>query len=199
MKKIVLSVSAVAAMSSLVFAGGDIVEPVGAVLVVEELSGFYAGLGIAAVSTRGSELYVDLFNSLEGHDRLGNFSFLAGYNFNEYIAVEGRYTTSFTHDEDIEMDGLSLFVKPQYPVNEDFSLYALLGYGSVNLEGRKASLIVDVDDTAFQWGLGVNYMITENVSLFADYTWLANDMEGAYAGVYEVDVDAFTVGVNYYF
>ena len=200
MKKIVLSVSAVAAMSSLVFAGGDIVEPVAtAVPVVEELSGFYAGLGIAAVSTRGSELYVDLFNSLEGHDRLGNVSFLAGYNFNEFIALEGRYTTSFTHDEDIEMDGWSLFVKPQYPVNEDFSLYALLGYGSVNLEGSKGPLIVDVDNSAFQWGLGVNYMITENVSLFADYTWLAYDMEGVYAGVYEVDVDAFTVGLNYHF
>ena len=199
MKKIVLSVSAVAAMSSLVFAGGDIVEPVAVEPVVEGVSGFYAGLGIAAVSTRGSDLYVDLFNTLEGHDRLGNVTFLAGYNFNDYIALEGRYTTSFTHDEDIEMDGWSLFVKPQYPVNEDFSLYALLGYGSINLEGNKGPLIVDVDDSNFQWGLGVDYMITENVSLFADYTWLAYDMEGLYAGVYEVDVDAFTVGVNYHF
>jgi len=199
MKKIVLSVSAVAAMASVVFAGGDIVEPVAAVPVAEELSGFYAGLGITAVNTRDSDLSIEWFNSVERQDRLGNFSFLAGYNFNKYVAVEGRYTTSFTHDEDIEMDGWSLFVKPQYPVNEDFSLYALLGYGGVTLEGSKVLGIVDVDDSGFQWGLGVDYMITENVSLFVDYTWLANDMDGAYAGGDQADVDAFTVGVNYHF
>jgi len=199
MKKIVLSVSAVAAMSSLIFAGGDIVEPVAAVPVVEELSGFYAGLGIGAVYTRGSDVSIDYFSTKEGQDRLGNVFFLAGYNFNEYIAVEGRYSTSFTHDEDIDMDGWSLFVKPQYPVNEDFSLYALLGYGGVTLDGSKDLGPVDVDDSTFQWGLGVNYMITENVSLFADYTWLANDMDGAYAGKNSADVDAITLGVNYYF
>ncbi len=199
MKKIVLSVSAVAAMSNLVFAGGDIVEPVAAVPVVEELSGFYAGLGIAAVNTRDSDLSIEWFNSVERQDRLGNVTFLAGYNFNAYIAVEGRYTTSFTHDEHIEMDGWSLFVKPQYPVNENFSLYALLGYGGVTLDGSKDLGIVDVDDSSFQWGLGVNYMMTENVSFFVDYTWLANDMDGAYAGGNAADVDAFTVGINYKF
>ncbi len=200
MKKIVLSVSALAAMSSLVFAGGDIVEPVVSESVVEELSGFYAGLGIAAVNTRGSEQSIEWFNSVEGQDRLGNVSFLAGYNFNAYIAVEGRYTTSFAHDEHIEMDGWSLFVKPQYPVNENFSLYALLGYGGLTLDGEKPLLgVVDVDDSGFQWGIGVDYMMTENVSLFADYTWLAYDMDGAYAGENQADVDAFTVGVNYHF
>lgn len=196
MKKIV---SAVVAMSSLVFAGGDIVEPVVSEPVSKGLSGFYAGLGIAAVSTRRTGFPVDFFNTEEEQDRLGNVSFLAGYNFNEYIAVEGRYSTSFTHDEDIEMDGWSLFLKPQYPVSEDFSVYALLGYGGVKLDGIKPLGAVDVDDTAFQWGLGVTYMVTENVSLFADYTWLSNDMDGLYAGVNGVDVDVFTVGVNYHF
>lgn len=200
MKKIVLSVSALAAMSSLVFAGGDIVEPVAtAVPVVEELSGFYAGLGIAAVNTRDSDLSIEWFNSVERQDRLGNVTFLAGYNFNAYIAVEGRYTTSFTHDEDIEMDGWSLFVKPQYPVSEDVVLYALLGYGGVTLDGAKDLGVVDIDDSSFQWGLGVDYRVTENVSLFADYTWLASDMDGAYAGRNSADVDAITMGVNYHF
>lgn len=199
MKKTVLSVSAIVAMSNFVFAGGDIVEPVATVPMLEELSGFYAGLGIVAVSTRSSGFPVDLLHTQDEQDRLGNVSFFTGYNFNEYMAVEGRYTTSFTHDEEVEMNGWSLFVKPQYPVSEDLSVYALLGYGGVILEGKRPLGVVDVDDTAFQWGLGVQYMITENISLFADYTWLAYDMDGAYASANKVDVDAFTVGVNYFF
>ncbi len=205
MKKIVLSVCTVAAMSSLVFAGGGmkevtpVVEPVVVIPVVEELSGFYAGLGITAVSIRDSDISVD-WGGTTGQDRVGNVSFVAGYNFNEYIAAEGRYTTSFTHDEQVEMSGWSLFVKPQYPVTEDFSVYALLGYGGVNLEGALISNIpvVDVDDSGFQWGIGASYTVMENVSLYADYAWLADDMDNE-NGAYKLDVDAFTVGVNYLF
>ncbi len=204
MNKVILSVCAVAAMSSLGFAGGKkvapAVVPVVAVPVVEELSGFYAGLGIAAMSVRDSSVSVDLFNPTVGQERVGNVAFLAGYNFNEYIAVEGRYTTSFSYDEQVEMDGWSLFVKPQYPVTEDFSVYALLGYGGVNLDGQSGILaLANMDDTTFQWGLGVSYMVMENVSLFADYTWLANDIDGETTIGNKIDVDAFTVGVNYHF
>ena len=203
MKKIVLSVCAIAAMSSLSFAGGDFVtpeEPVVVVpVVVEELSGFYAGLGITAVSVRDTDFSVDWGGESAYQDRLGNVSLVAGYNFNEYIAVEGRYTTSFAHEDSVEMSGWSLFVKPQYPVTEDFSVYALLGFGGVILDGVDGA-VVDVDDTGFQWGLGASYMVMENVSLFADYAWLANDMDGVfYNGALQIDVDAFTIGVNYQF
>ena len=204
MKKIVLSVCTVAAMSSLVFAGGGMkevapaVEPVVVVPVVEELSGFYAGLGMTAVSARDSDFSVDWGGASEYQERLGNVTFLAGYNFNEYIAVEGRYTTSVAHESSAEMDGWSLFVKPQYPVSEDFSVYALLGYGGITLDGIKG-FVVDVDDSGFQWGLGADYMVTENISLFADYTWLAG-VEGVfYNGAPETDTDQFTIGANYHF
>ena len=204
MKKAVFSVCAIAAMSSLVFAGGGmkevtpVEEPVVVIPVVEELSGFYAGLGLTAVSVRDSAFSVDWGGAGTYQDRLGNVSLLAGYNFNEYIAAEGRYTTSFTHEDRVEMNGWSLFVKPQYPVTEDFSVYALLGYGGVVLDGIDGS-ITDVDDSGFQWGIGAGYMVMENVSLFADYTWLTG-MEGVfYNGALETDVDQFTVGVNYHF
>lgn len=196
MKKIVFAVTV---MSSLVFSGGDIADPVSTVPLVEKVNGFYTGIGIAAVSTRRVDFTADFFNTEEEQDRLGNVTLLAGYNFSRYLAAETRYTTSFTHDEAIEMDGWSIFVKPQYPVNDELSFYALLGYGNVSLEGSKPDGIVDVDDSTLQWGLGLNYMITDNVSLFADYTWLANGMDGDYNGVDKVDVDVITVGVNYYF
>ena len=107
--------------------------------------------------------------------------------------------TSFTHDELVETDGWSLFVKPQYPVSEDFSVYALLGFGGVIMDGINGAA-VDVDETGFQWGIGANYLATENISVFIDYTSLATDMDGLYwDGALEVDADAITIGVNYLF
>jgi len=200
MKKIVLSAVAVLAMSSFAVAGGDVAPVVVPVVVEEEgLNGFYAGLGLSAVSTRDANVDLNFFDVEHGQDRLGNVSFLAGYNFNEYVAVEGRYTTTFSDEDLVEMDGWSLFVKPQYPISEDFSVYALLGFGGVTMDGVNGAPVA-VDETGFQWGIGANYMATENISVFIDYTSLATDMEGLYwDGALEVDADAITIGVNYLF
>lgn len=207
MKKTLLSVWTVVALSSVGFAGGDMqnvepaIEPVIETIdiVAVDESGFYAGISLAAVSTRDADISVD-WGSTDRQDRLGNFSFIGGYDFNEYFAVEGRYTISFTHDDQTKMKGWSLFAKPQYPVSKDISVYALLGYGGVTLDGVN-NYLVDYDDTGFQWGLGASYKFMEDFSLFADYTFPANDMDGSYQGsdTVKLDVDAFTVGINYHF
>ena len=199
MKKIALSAAAIVGMSSFGFAGGDII-PVAAPIVEEiDNSSFYVGLGYAAVSVRSSADDLNFFDEEPGQDRLGNISLLAGYNFNEYVAVEGRYTTSFNQEDSVEMDGWSLFVKPQYPVSEDFSIYALLGFGGVIVDGINGH-VADVDDSGFQWGIGASYLAAENISVFIDYTSLASDMEGLYfTGAPEIDADALTLGVTYSF
>ena len=204
MKKILFSVCAVVAMGSFAVAGGDMknVEPaVEPVVVVPEVehNGFYLGLGLSAVSTRDSAVSADFFSSKNGQDRVGNLLLLGGYDFNEYIGVEGRYMTSIAHESELEMDAWSIFVKPQYPVTESIKVYALLGFGGVNLDG-KSGYTVDVDDTDFQWGIGASYSFMDNFEVFVDYTSLANDMDGVYwNGATSVDVDTINVGVNYKF
>ena len=198
MKKTVLSVAAVMAMGSFAVAGGDI-APVPAPMEEADNSSFYLGLAISAVSTRDADVSMDIFNVKHGQDRLGNLTFQAGYNFNEYIAVEGRYTTTIVDDDSVEMDGWSLFVKPQYPVTEAFNIYALIGFGGVSMD-PSTTKYVDVDDSGFQWGLGASYDFTENISVFFDYTNLASDMDGIYwDGALQVDADAFNLGVTYTF
>jgi len=201
MKKIILPIAALTMMSTLAFAGGDIDEAE----VIPEVSagGFYAGLGLVAASVRDPDVSVDLWHTGPAQERMGALSFIAGYNFNAYIAVEGRYNNSFTHDDQIEMSGWSLFVKPQYPVSENFSVYALLGYGGLDLSGSLVSAepsipVVDVDDGTFQWGIGMSYSVTENISLFADYAWLADSIDDV-NNIHQLSVDAFTIGVNYQF
>ena len=145
-------------------------------------------MGVAAVSTREASASLSFFSEDLGQDRLTNLTFLAGYDFNPHIGVEGQYTTSVSEEDSVEMDGWSLFAKPQYPVTDAFTIYALLGFGGVTMDGINSS-IVDVDDSGFQWGLGTSYAVTENIDLFVDYTNLANDMEGNYISIDIVEAD----------
>ena len=210
MKRVILSISAIAAMSSLSFAGGDFEtpeEPQVIVSVVVDESGFYLGGAIAAVVGHDSAVGIELIDGTPGvdNDRLGNITLFAGYDFNRYVAVEGRYTTDVIEGDVTEMSGWSLFAKPQYTFDDSyFKIYALLGFGGVTIDGING-YFADVDDTDFQWGIGAaysfgEYMEDNNLAVFVDYTSLATEMEGVFTnGALETDVDAFTVGLTYKF
>jgi len=195
MKKILIA--AVAAMS-MVFAGGDIVEQQ---VVQPELTGFYGSVGYAYIDGEAT--------SLEYGDtaKVSNnaIDLRAGYNINEYIAVEARYaigaedTVSINgNDEDVQADydTWGIFIKPQYPVTTDISVYALLGYGNVtgDLEGYE-----ELDENGFQWGLGAKYGVTQNVELFVDYINVYNDDIIIEDESIDLDVYTVSVGVTYKF
>lgn len=202
MKKILLSVVAMAAMSTASFAGGDIdpIEPVVSTPMVEESEGrLYVGLGISAAAVANDTLTI--FSEEAGQDRTGDILFQAGYEFNPYIAVEGRYSTSISEGDILSRDVWGVYLKPQFPVTSEMSVYALLGYGGLSLDGTNGANVA-LDDTGFQWGIGASYDVTSNVALFVDYVSVANDMTAdAYplAGSDELSSVALTVGLTYTF
>ena len=188
-------------IGNFVMAGGDIVpvEPTVETSTALSEGNFYAGVGVSAVSTRDSAVSMNIFNVKNGQDRLGNAVLQIGYDINSYIAIEGRYTTTFVKEDIVTMDGWSLFLKPQYPLTEEMSLYALLGYGGVNIDGTNLGTLVDVNDNGFQWGVGTEYKIDKTIEVFFDYTSLAKDMDGRYGAALQADADAFTLGITYNF
>lgn len=203
MKKLALSLVSFVALSGVGFAGGDIV-PAAPIAMEEGGQPFYAGIALAAMSTRGSSADLSFFSEEPGQDRLGNITLNAGYDFHQYIGVEARYTTTISDEDVVEMSGWSIFVKPQYPVSDDFTIYALLGFGNVAIESINAFDLVDIDDSGFQWGLGLSYslksMTDSDVAIYVDYTSLATDMDGVYwNGDPQVNADALTVGITYRF
>lgn len=205
MKTTILSIAALIALGSTSWAGGDIapvIEPE-PVLVEEAVSPFYVGLAYADLSARASSADLKFFSDSDGQDRMDGLTVLAGYEFNPYIAVEGRYTTSFGREDIAEMSAWSIFAKPQYPVSEDFSIYALLGFGGVKMDAVTLANPVDVDDTSFQWGLGASYSLKSltgyDVAVFLDYTSLANDMDGIYRNELQANADALTLGLTFRF
>ena len=216
MKKIILSLVAI---SSLGFADTDAVQIVEAADEIDN-TGFYLGAGVNAMSTRKSSVSMDIFNVKSGQDRLGNIDLLAGYMINDFLAIEGRYAFALSDEDRVEMTSQwSIFLKPMYKFEDDedrangenyFAIYALLGYGGVQLEGVN-DVVADVNGNGFQWGLGVSYTFRESTyegdnqykdswTVYADYSNIANNMDGLYyTGEEQVDVDAFTVGIIYKF
>lgn len=202
MKKNILSLVSILLLSNVLYAGGDIapVEPVVEAPVVMDNSAFYLGLGFGTASVNN-----DFTN-----EEISSYTVMlqAGYHYNEYIALEGRYsfgfdtdydpgtTSSLANDYDGDFSNWGLYVKPMYPLG-DFTLYALLGYGGVMLDDLAGG---DAYESGFQWGLGAGYAFTENISIFVDYVSLYDDTGFDYrAQLHDIDSDTWTLGVSYTF
>lgn len=183
MKKVSLSLVALLAMNTFAVAGGDFTAPVEPQVTipeeVEESTGsFYVGAGYS---------YINLDAEVVEHDSDATL-LLAGYNFNQYIAVEARYA-GLTDS----IDNASIYAKPMYPIG-DAKVYALLGYGETTVDDG-----ADSSESGFQWGLGANYAVTENIGVFADYTSLYDDTGFDGQTTNDVTVYSVNVGVTYTF
>lgn len=133
--------------------------------------------------------------------KLDTAGIILGYKLNHYFSFETRlnigvsdYSSScpcgdeykeHVYKQDIDNQG-SLFIKGSYPLYNDFSIYALVGYtkSSYNLETKNHFTVVEgnssittvmFEDTGnhsengFTYGVGLNYQITKTFSAFLDY------------------------------
>jgi len=191
MKKIGYAAVACLALNTFAVAGGDIapVEPVVETpIVAAPVGNFYVGAGISSLTWKdkieGSALgslepiWIDEKISWTGG------TILAGYAFNPYLAVEGRYTMSFTDaswevngrdagNYNDELSNIAIYLKPMLPVG-DFTLYGLLGYGQTTFKWEGGS---EDSDSGFQWGVGASYQLSDALSVFVDYTVMYDDAE----------------------
>ena len=201
MRKITLSLVSILTLSGMSYAGGDI-APVEEIVVapVVDSSAFYIGLGIGD-ATINNDTTNEEFSST-------TFMLQAGYQYNEYVAVEGRYSFGFSTDYDMgttygipggydgDISSWGVYVKPMYPIG-DFGVYALLGYGGVMLDDLSGG---DAYESGFQWGLGASYAVSENISVFVDYVSLYDDTGFDYsAQLDDIDSDTWTAGMSYKF
>jgi len=180
MKKIISTLVALFATSTLLMAGGDL-APVEQVQEAEETTPFYVGIGYG-------------YGMIQAEDRFDEVFIQAGYSFNDFIAVEGRYwfgvNTEFLPAEIAgENDGFNagaIYLKPQYSVTPEFKVYALLGYGWADIN--------IANDNGFSYGAGASYEVFGNIDLFVDYTAIvSHDLSN------RADVDSYNVGISYKF
>ena len=228
MKNITFSLVSILVLSGISFAGGNIspvvsieepiLEPTLEIPVVARSSAFYIGLGYSYLSSNRTAVLNNPIDIRDGQvvkdtdSNANNILLQAGYQFNPYFAVEGRYTFSvgdhtLTHndnngleeDMDIDISNIAIYLKPIYPIG-DISIYGLLGYGQVdrthNVDNHSW------DGSGFQWGAGLQYVVNDNFSIFADYTlWYDEDGEPheRLPRLLDTDFSVISAGVSYSF
>lgn len=119
-----------------------------------------------------------------------------GYQINETIAVELNYDrlSTFelcTTDQDIDIETFMVALKVGSRISENVNLYAALGGGIMVVD------FIDyhhATDPCVKAGAGVDYFVTDNVSLGVEgsYVWGLNDLSQA-------EYAMFTAGVAYHF
>jgi len=214
MKKLTLSLTTILAMSTFAVAGGDIapVEPVVETPMVMEApvnTGFYLGLayGYEKLTIERSVGGNNLLN-----EKFGSIMLDAGYKFNQYVAVEGRYWSGINSNNDLSwrtglpsdvtVDAWGIYVKPMFPVTNAMNIYGLVGYGSADASYKPNNNISITSDNTdgFSWGIGADYAITNNWSVFVDYTSV---IDGESGNLDRIDTDdslnVVNFGVNYLF
>ena len=125
--------------------------------------------------------------------------FTAGYQYNQYFSLETRFskgTSGNTYDytvvgfedeeagekTDIDYQALIL-IKASYPLSEKFNVYATTGYAQTQIERKVLDPMLNsmtgVNQSTFTstekgltYGLGADYKVTNNVSLFVEYQTL---------------------------
>ncbi len=225
MKKITFSLVSIVALSTVSFAGGNLApvavieEPVVAAPAIVGSSAFYVGLGYSYLSSNRTAVLNNPTDPRNGQvvkdtdSKANNIMFQAGYQFNQYLAIEGRYTLSagdftlthnhengFEEDADIDLSNIAIYLKPIYPIG-NLSVYGLLGYGKIEREFNSEPHHT-WDGSGFQWGAGLQYAVMDNLSIFADYAlWYDEDGEphDRLPRLLDTDFSAISIGLTYGF
>ena len=213
MKKNILSLVSILALSVLSYGGGGAVPVIVPIVPIvtesEDDSQFYVGLGYSSMSLR-NDVSDEEFSA-------GGIMLQAGYQVNPYFAIEGRYSRDITDveydkgdtrnpnfdDYNTDFTNIAIYLKPMY-TKESFTFYGLLGYGETQLNnipfGLHPILSADRVESGFQWGAGVAYNFNENISIFADYVRMHDDNEfDGRATNSNIVADAWTFGLSYAF
>ena len=138
-----------------------------AVLTVAALpasaEGFYAGFGLGRVNGEQAAYSWTSTNAVG----------LGGYEFNEYISVEGEVSLVASDGSisgvDIGNQYMGAFVKFALPTSGSFTPHARIGYIKGKATASIGGVSISVDDTNISYGIGGEYDFGSS-SLRVDYS-----------------------------
>lgn len=116
----------------------------------------------------------DLKNSGLPSKDLRGFAWNAslGYQFNQYVAVEGGYTQFHTikvnttpNSTDNTLYGVGLLAKGIYPINDQFDVFAKAGAMDMFNKVAVGATTVRKSRIVPAFGIGTSYNVTSNVAL----------------------------------
>lgn len=162
--------------------------------------GGYIGAQYAQTSYEQSNT-LNNANASDGEADPAALFLLAGYQFNENIALEGRFGFN-AGDDDFEFASggstkvevssiLSLLGK--FSLGGDISPYAVIGFTDFELDAQNGQT---VEGDGFSFGAGIDFKVSDNTAISLEYVNYASpDITGGG----EADLTALSLGVNYTF
>lgn len=224
MKKITFSSALCALFGTLAMAGGDYApvstptpSPMSMMQPAKDSSGIYMGIGYSYLNSKLDNYKVNGIKADGKTDTDANGGlFAVGYQYNDFIGVEARYTTQIIDSDDSgpvsnqtgvthakeKAENIGLYLKPQYKYDR-VTAYGLLGYGWVRGKIERNNRSASSTEGGFQWGLGLAFNLSEHTSLFADYTDFADVTVKENVNGQNLEFDSssnnYTVGLAYKF
>lgn len=130
-----------------------------------------------------------------------------GDNFSENLGAEIRIGTSGKTKEELavipgnKVDYFAAaFLKPQYAFSDQFTGYALLGFGTIRATHYPvAGLSSKKTRSGLGYGLGVSYQASDNISITGEWSHLNTKPKGASAANFNgLSASMFTVSAQYH-
>ena len=143
--------------TSFVAGGKNVVPAVVPVIPVEsvDINPWYVGVGLTA-----GRYHDDCIATCVYEDVTYGMLVRVGYEWNQYLGVEARALSTFWEADPLggeKLQHFGLFVKPSYPLGEDFNIYGLLGYGWTKTRTGGNGNLPTIDDHGFSYGIGLEY------------------------------------------
>lgn len=133
---------------------------------------------------------------------LGAAGATLGWNFNDYVAIEGNVMAGVNNDSDAPYGDVKLessytvFMKAEYPVkvskNFTFSPHVLAGASKTHVDSDQYD---DLKESGFAYGAGVDFILYKHFSINADYL---NYVDSSSDDV-DFKVDGLRLGLTYKF
>jgi len=197
MKKSIKTLSSILLLSSSLYAGSTTVVPTKADIVdIEEQHKFYTGIAFAVDGVKSHNFGTDLSYSLVAN---------VGYEINSYLAIETKGSFSIGQSDDLEHDySIGVYLKPQYHVNDEITMYGLVGYATTQISFDDETEINGIMNTKttqsdFSYGIGMTYKYMDNISLYVDVMQWIDKSTTKPEGTYAIKVNSFIIGAQYSF
>ena len=161
MKKIMntIALSALLASGSL-YAGGKLIAPAEvpvAVIPMDDPNPLYIGVGALWAGLK-SDCYCPPDVVVEIEDKTWGGIVRFGYDYNQYIGLEGRYLDAPADSDWSETQHYGIYLKPMIPAGDRVNIYGLLGYGKTKIETDCGAGIPEkYDYDGFSYGIGLEY------------------------------------------
>ncbi|MCK5853772.1 MAG: porin family protein, partial [Sulfurovaceae bacterium] len=155
-------------------------KPVDPIVKSSGPSGLYVGGALAAMAARSDceGNRANVFSEEKGQDRQIGFTGILGYDFMDFLGAELRTSMGLSEDNHgTKMQQLGLYLKPNIDLGDALNLYGLLGYSSVNMSDCGSNADLDNKNGGLSYGAGLDYGVTENISVFTDVVNYLSDSE----------------------